>query len=254
MIDSHCHLDFPCFDADRQQILANCQAKNIHSILIPGTQASAWQRQISLCKYSPQLLYALGLHPYFLAQYQAEHMGQLADLLLAHKSQVLAVGEIGLDFAIGVDKARQQAVFEQQLQLAEVYKLPVILHHRRSHNQTIRTLKRMSLSRGGVVHAFSGSFYEAQSYIDLGFKLGIGGTITYPRAQKTRKVVSQVPLSSLLLETDAPDMPPMGLQGQRNSPENLPLILAALDDLREEPLELLTRVCENNFYDLFGVH
>lgn len=252
MIDSHCHLDFPCFDADRQQILANCQAKSIHTILIPGTQASAWDRQISLCKDKPQLAYALGLHPYFLAHYQAEHIGQLADLLLVNKNQVLAVGEIGLDFAIGVDKGLQQEVFERQLCLAETHKLPVILHHRHSHNQIIRTLKRLPVSRKGVVHAFSGSLYEAQTYIELGFKLGIGGTITYPRAKKTREVVGQVPLSCLLLETDAPDMPPIGTQGQRNTPENLGLILDVLQELREEPLELINQTCEQNFYDLFG--
>ena len=252
MIDSHCHLDFPCFDADRQQILANCQAKNIHNILIPGTQASAWDRQISLCNDTPQLAYALGLHPYFLPHYEVGHIDQLADLLQANRSKVLAVGEIGLDFAIGVDKVLQQAVFERQLQLAEAYKLPVILHHRQSHNQIIRTLKGFPVSRGGVVHAFSGSLYEAQTYIELGFKLGVGGTITYPRAHKTKEVIRQVPLSCLLLETDAPDMPPMGLQGQRNSPQNLGLILAALQALRAEPLGLIQQACEQNFHDLFS--
>jgi TatD DNase family protein len=252
MIDSHCHFDFPCFDVDRQQILVNCQKKNIHTILIPGTQASAWERQISLCNDTPQLAFALGLHPYFLAHFQSEHISQLGDLLLANKHQVLAVGEIGLDFAIPVDNALQQEVFEQQLLLAEAHRLPVILHHRRSHNQIIRTLKRLPVSRGGVVHAFSGSLYEAQTYIEMGFKLGIGGIITYPRAQKTREVSGQVPLSCLLLETDAPDMPPMGLQGQRNTPENLGLILDTLQELREEPIELVKQVCEQNYYDLFA--
>lgn len=253
MIDSHCHLDFPCFDADRQQILVNCQAKNIRTILIPGTQASAWDRQISLCNDNPQLMFALGLHPYFLAHFQEEHISHLGDLLLANKEQVRAVGEIGLDFVIEVDKGLQQGVFERQLQLAELHKLPVILHHRQSHNQIIRTLKGFPVSRGGVVHAFSGSLHEAKTYIELGFKLGIGGTITYTRAKKTREVIAHVPLSCLLLETDAPDMPPMGLQGQRNTPENLGLILEALQDLRDEPLELISQACEQNFHDLFGV-
>ncbi|MFT4937062.1 MAG: TatD DNase family protein [Paraglaciecola sp.] len=253
MIDSHCHLDFSCFDSDRCEILNTCQASNINTILIPGTQASAWDKQILLCQHCAQLKFSLGLHPFFLADFQEQHLTLLADLLTVHHDQVLAVGEIGLDFAIKVDRKLQQDVLEQQLALAQTHRLPVILHHRHSHNELLRTLKHWPLSRGGVVHAFSGSLQEAQRYIDLGFKLGVGGIITYPRAVKTRDTISKVPLSSLLLETDAPDMPLMGKQGKRNSPENLPLVLQALQELRVESSELVATVCEENFADLFVV-
>ena len=253
MIDSHCHLDFSCFDSDRREVLNACQANNIHTILIPGTQASAWNKQILLCQEFSQLKFSLGLHPYFLDDFQDQHLTLLADLLTANNGQVLALGEIGLDFAIKVDPKVQQDVLEQQLGLAQTHKLPVILHHRHSHNELLRTLKHFPLSRGGVVHAFSGSLQEAQRYIDLGFKLGVGGTITYPRAVKTRDTIRHVPLSSLLLETDAPDMPLMGKQGERNSPENIPLVLQALQELRAEPVEQVGRACEDNFADLFAV-
>lgn len=252
MIDSHCHLDFSCFDLDRREVLNACQLNNIHTILIPGTQASAWNKQISLCQHAPQLKFSLGLHPYFLDDFQTQHLSLLSDLLTAYRGQVAAVGEIGLDFAIKVDRKLQQEVLEQQLDLARTLNLPVILHHRHSHNELLRTLINSPISRGGVVHAFSGSIQEAQRYIDLGFKLGVGGTITYPRAVKTRDTIRQVPLSSLLLETDAPDMPLMGKQGQRNSPENLPLVLQALQSLRDEPNEQVAQACEDNFYNLFN--
>lgn len=252
MIDSHCHLDFSCFDSDRSEILKTCQSNNIHTILIPGTQANAWDKQISLCQHASQLKFALGLHPYFLGDFQLQDLTSLAELLSAYQGQVLAVGEIGLDFTIKVDRNLQQQVFEQQLDLAQSFNLPVILHHRHSHNELLRTLKLCRPSRGGVVHAFSGSIQEAQRYIDFGFKLGVGGTITYPRAVKTRETIRQVPLSSLLLETDAPDMPLMGKQGKRNSPENLPLVLQALQELRAEPREHVAMACEDNFADLFS--
>jgi TatD DNase family protein len=252
MIDSHCHLDFSCFDEDRREVLNICHANNIHTILIPGTQASAWNKQIQLCQHSSQLKFSLGLHPYFLNDFQEQHLSILADLLLVNRSQVLAVGEIGLDFAIKVDHKLQQEVFKYQLGLAQTHDLPVILHHRHSHNEILRTLKHALPSRGGVIHAFSGSLQEAHRYIELGFKLGVGGTITYPRAVKTRDTIRHVPLSSILLETDAPDMPLMGKQGKRNSPENLPLVLQALQELRAESIKEVERACEDNFADLFA--
>ncbi|MGS2721893.1 TatD family hydrolase [Paraglaciecola aestuariivivens] len=235
LIDSHCHLDFSCFDQDRADILRSCQQANISTIVLPGTQASGWAGQIALASQYAQIKFALGLHPYFLAQYSAEHLTLLAALLDDYKSQVVALGEIGLDGAIDVNWQLQEDVFIKQLNLAQDLALPVILHHRRSHNQLLRLIKQQKFSQGGIVHAFSGSKEQAMSYLELGFKIGVGGGITYPRANKTRTTVANLPLSSLVLETDAPDMPLYGKQGQRNSPENLPIILAALCELRAEP-------------------
>lgn len=249
MIDSHCHLDFSCFDHDRIEVLNSCKKQEIDTIVLPGTQASQWQKQIALCHLHPQLRFALGLHPYFLNNFEPAHLIQLTHQLNQYQNKVLALGEIGLDTYIDVDWALQVQVFEQQLRMAKEHKLPVILHHRNSHNELIRILKKEKFNEGGIVHAFSGSLQQALTYIDLGFKIGVGGGITYSRANKTRKTITQLPLSSLVLETDAPDMPLMGKQGQRNSPEYLPEILESLLLLRKETKQEVSVACTNNVRD-----
>ena len=246
MIDSHCHLDFSCFDHDRIEILDSCKSLGIETIVIPGTEASQWQKQIKLCHHYPQLRFALGLHPYFLNRFEPVHLVKLSHLLNQYKNEVLALGEIGLDAHIDVDWDLQIQIFERQLSIAEEHMLPVILHHRTSHNELIRILKAKKLSTGGIVHAFSGSLQEAQTYIDLGFKIGVGGIITYFRANKTRQTISQLPLSSLVLETDAPDMPLKGKQGQRNTPEFLPAIFECLVALRKETRHEILQTCAYN--------
>ncbi|MFQ3190546.1 MAG: TatD DNase family protein [Paraglaciecola sp.] len=246
LIDSHCHLDFSCFDHDRLEILNSCKSQSIDTIVIPGTQATLWQKQIGLCHLYPQLRFALGLHPFFLNSFEPEHLIELSTLLNRYQNQALAVGEIGLDTYIDVDWKLQLQVFEQQLLIAEGQMLPVILHHRNSHNELIRILKAKRFTQGGIVHAFSGSLQEAKNYIDLGFKIGVGGVITYPRAIKTRKTIAQLPLHCLVLETDAPDMPLMGNQGQRNSPEFLPNILESLSALRNETKQQILQACSHN--------
>jgi TatD DNase family protein len=171
---------------------------------------------------------------------------QLSQLLNQHQDKVLAVGEIGLDTHIDVDWKMQLQVFEQQLLIAEEHMLPVILHHRNSHNELIQSLKAKKFTQGGIVHAFSGSVQQANTYIDLGFKIGVGGGITYSRASKTRKTLSQLPINCLVLETDAPDMPLIGKQGLRNSPEYLPEIFESLLLLRAETKQQLLQACYQN--------
>ena len=194
----------------------------------------------------PQLRFALGLHPYFLKSFESLHFVELSQLLNQFQDKVLAVGEIGLDTHIDVDWKLQLQVFEQQLLIAEERMLPVILHHRNSHNELIRTLKAKKFTQGGIVHAFSGSVEVAKTYIDLGFKIGVGGGITYSRASKTRNTLAQLPINCLVLETDAPDMPLMGKQGQRNSPEYLPEIFESLLSLRTETKQQLLQACYQN--------
>ena len=246
LLDSHCHLDFSCFDHDRAEILDRCTKLTVDTIIIPGTQASQWQKQIDLCHKFPQLRFALGLHPYFLNSFESTHLEQLTSLINQHPQKVVALGEIGLDTHIDVDWKLQTQVFEQQLTIAKEHNFPVILHHRNSHNELIRILKAKKFTIGGIVHAFSGSLQEAQTYIDLGFKIGVGGGITYSRANKTRQTIAQIPLNSLVLETDAPDMPLMGKQGQRNSPEYLPEIFESLCALRNETKQEILHACLHN--------
>lgn len=246
LIDSHCHLDFPCFDEERHTIIKNCADLCIDTIVTPGTEASSWPKIMALSLQFKALKPALGLHPYFLKSYQEKDLETLLAYLTKYRQKIVALGEIGLDNFIDVEPALQRHVFESQLAIACDFNLPIIVHHRQSHNDIIKIIKRVKFTGGGIIHAFSGSLQEAFTYQDLGFKLGIGGLITYPRAQKTRHVVSQVPLELLVLETDAPDMPLFGRQGKRNTPENIPLILAELATLRTESKEEIAVQCRLN--------
>lgn len=256
MIDSHCHLDFKEFDDNRDKILQNCQKLGIKKILIPGTKTSGFTKQRQLAKCHSELDIAFGLHPYFLESSFKQSLDVMASMIAQHREEIVAVGEIGLDLAITerVSFKLQKQAFQSQLALAKQYQLPVILHHRKSHNELIQILKLNDFRNGGVVHAFSGSLQVARQYIEMGFKLGVGGTITYPRAQKTRETIAQVPLDTLLLETDAPDMPLCGKQGQVNSPLNLPEIVASLCELRSETEHQIVTQTTQTYQALFNLN
>lgn len=261
IIDSHCHLDFQAFDVDRESVLDNCTALGVEHIVIPAVTANTWQRVISLCSNYPKehkhpkghkhpmLHFALGLHPIFLAQHKAQDINLLDTQL--DKKTAIAVGEIGLDFFIKeLDQIKQIEIFEAQLILARKHDLPVILHVRKAHDQTIALLKKYP-TKGGIVHAFNGSMQQAHSYIELGFKLGFGGMLTYERSRKLRLLAKSLPLESIVLETDSPDMTVEQHRGYRNSPEFLPLILEALTDIRHEKKDLIAAITTQNVKQLF---
>ncbi|WJG10496.1 TatD family hydrolase [Aliiglaciecola sp. LCG003] len=256
MIDSHCHLDFAAFDRDRNAVMQRSQSLGISDIIIPGTQASQWPNLIALCEQHTNLHFALGLHPYFLQSASDNDLDVLQHLLSQQAKKVVAVGEIGLDFFEKTEavKKRQLHFFEQQLHIAQQHHLPVILHHRNSHNALIQSIKHCKFGYGGVIHAFSGSYQQACTYIELGFKLGVGGTITYERASKTRDVIKRIPLSTILLETDAPDMPLFGAQGERNSPEYLPQIAKVIASLKGIDIEQVSLQTDQNVQQLFGIN
>ncbi len=232
LIDSHCHLDFEQFDLDREQLLSHCQQLDIKDIVIPGVTANSWNKLLTVCQQSTMLHPALGLHPMFMKEHKPEHLIQLSEYIANH--HIIAIGEIGLDFYLkNHNKDAQITLFTQQLAIAQRAKLPVLLHVRKAHDQTISLLKEYSVT-GGIVHAFSGSLQQAKQYQDLGFVLGIGGAITHPRATRLRTMVCQLPLSSIVLETDAPDMPLHMMKQQCNTPENITVILEVLTALRSE--------------------
>jgi len=240
LIDSHCHLDVAAFDNDRQAVLARARDTGVVAIVVPGIQASGWQALVELCHGETCLYPALGMHPVFLEQHQPADL-QLLESLLATQP-VVAIGEIGLDFYVdGSDHARQQQLFESQLAIAAAAGLPVILHVRKAHDQVLTTLRRIRV-RGGICHAFNGSLQQASQYIDLGFRLGFGGMLTFERSTRLRKLARALPLDAMVLETDAPDMTVSQYQGERNSPEYLPYCLAALAAVRNEIPEEVARV------------
>lgn len=250
LFDTHCHLDVADFDADRAAVLARGRAAGVGQMVIPAVDAVGWPGLIDLCHREEGLYPALGLHPIFIDRHRDDDLVELRRLV--EKEHPVAIGEIGLDFYIKeLDRERQQWLFEQQLQIADEFQLPVLLHVRKSHDEVLSTLKRMRFTHGGIAHAFNGSRQQAQQYIDLGFKLGFGGMVTYERSSKLRQLAAELPLASLVLETDAPDMSPTAHHGGRNSPEYLPEILQAVAELRGLESELLAESLLSNAREIF---
>ncbi len=234
LIDSHCHLDMPAFDEDRQQVLHQARKSGVMGFVVPATTAASWQPILTLASQpeNSDIYPALGLHPYFCDSDSLQQLSALRALLISNKP--VAVGEIGLDFYIKDSNQQMQLqLFEQQLRLAAELELPVILHTRKAHDQVLKLLKRIPVI-GGISHAFNGSQQQAREYIKLGFCLGFGGMLTYPRSKKLRKLAAERPRQHIVLETDAPDMPGQAHQYQRNSPAYLPEILHAIADIRQE--------------------
>nr|WP_301308980.1 TatD family hydrolase [Pseudomonas migulae] len=255
MIDTHTHLDFPDFDEDRQALLTESRALGVRRIVVLGVYQANWQRVWDLVLSDPDLHAAFGLHPVYLEDHRPEDLHELGDWLtrLAGHHQLCAVGEIGLDYFIEtLDRERQQTLFDAQLQLAADFNLPALIHVRRSHAAVIATLKRFKLKRAGIIHAFAGSKEEAREYIKLGFKLGLGGAATWPQALRMHRVLAELPLESVVLETDSPDMAPAMFPGQRNSPAHLPAICEALAEIMAVSPEQLAAVSTTNSCDVFG--
>ena len=255
LIDTHTHLDFPDFDADRGELLVRCRDLGVERLVVLGVHQANWQRLWDLVQAEDSLYAAFGLHPMYLDEHRSGHLSELGDWLAhcAGHPKLCAVGEVGLDYFLEqLDRERQQQLFEGQLKLAIEFELPSLLHVRRAHAATIATLKRLKPMRGGIIHAFAGSTEEAREYLKLGFKLGLGGAPTWPQALRLRKVVAQLPLEAIVLETDSPDMAPAMHPNQRNSPEYLPDICAALAELRGINAKELARASSQNTAELFG--
>ena len=244
LIDTHCHFDVDDFDADRAEVAARALAAGVDTIVIPGYIASQWPKLFQVCDsiQQPRLLPAPGLHPCYVSQHEHAHLSELERLLQARRD-IVAVGEIGLDYFVPELKApelkaQQELFFREQLVLAMQYHKPVILHVRKAHAEVMAILTEMKFREGGIVHAYSGGIEEAKRYVRMGFRLGIGGALTYDQSKRLRTVVSEMPLEALVLETDAPDMIPAphrqaGERRSRNSPEFLPSVLAALSELKK---------------------
>lgn len=255
LIDTHTHLDFPDFDADRAGLLARATARGVTRMVVLGVYQANFQRVWDLACADPRLPAALGLHPVYLEQHRPADLEHLRGWLerLQGDPRLCAVGEFGLDYYLPhLDKAQQQHLFESQLQMACDFQLPALLHVRRSHAQVIATLKRYRPARAGIIHAFAGSYEEAREYLKLGFRLGLGGAGTWPQALRLRKTLARLPLDAVVLETDAPDMAPVMHPGVRNSPEHLPDIAQALAEVMGVDVQALADASTLNACQLFG--
>ncbi|HSH72534.1 MAG TPA: TatD family hydrolase [Methylophilaceae bacterium] len=236
LIDTHCHLDAAEFDADRDAVVISALNAGVSAIVVPSVHRANFDIVRQLAQTHHHCAYALGIHPLFVDGADPADLLLLAELLDQHAADPkgpVAIGEIGLDFFVeGYDRERQTYFFTEQLKLAQRFDLPVILHVRKSVDEILKHLRRIKV-RGGIAHAFNGSRQQAEIFIDMGFKLGFGGAMTYSRALKIRELAATLPLDAIVLETDAPDIPPewIGHQG-RNSPDQLPAIAQVLADLR----------------------
>ncbi len=236
LIDTHCHLDAAEFAADRAACHATAQAVGVEKLLIPAVSVANFPAVTAVCRDFAGCYPAYGIHPLYLDTVQsvagsvATAAEQLTDYLHTHPA--VAVGEIGLDFFVpGLDVVQQEALFIAQIKIAQQFHLPVVLHVRRAVDAILKNLRRYPVV-GGIAHAFNGSRQQAEMLINLGFKLGFGGAMTYPGSRRIRELAASLPLNSLLLETDSPDIPPAWLGGQRNSPAELVRIAQCLAALR----------------------
>lgn len=238
MIDSHCHLDAPELDPDRAAVHARAMAAGLQGIVIPAVERANFGAVASLCREYVGCFPAYGIHPMYVDRAEEGDLLALRETL--QREPAVAVGEIGLDnFVPTRNVERQTFFFTEQLKIAREFELPVILHVRKAIDEVLRELRKYKL-RGGIAHAFNGSRQQADEFIKLGFKLGFGGAMTWQRALRIRELAATLPLESIVLETDSPDIPPewLGNDG-RNEPAELARIAAVMAELRGIPVAAL---------------
>ena len=248
LIDTHCHLDAAEFDEDRDAVADAARQAGVSVIVVPAVERANFGAVASVCRDQPGCAAAYGIHPLYVARARAEDLEALHATVM--RENPVAVGEIGLDRFVdegdpAVRDATQMHYFIEQLNIAKTTQLPVILHVRRTIDLVLQQLRRVKL-RGGIAHAFNGSQQQAEEFIKLGFKLGFGGAMTYPRARKIRQLAASLPLDAIVLETDAPDMSPEWKVGARNTADQLPRIAKCLAGLRGVPLEVIAQTTTAN--------
>jgi TatD DNase family protein len=244
-IDTHCHLDAAEFGDNQPDIVCDAAAAGVNRLIIPSVACNNFEAVRRLCEQYPDCLPAYGIHPMYTDDATPHDLENLREFLKQHPAA--AIGEIGLDFFIQhYNQVRQEYFFAEQLKLARDFDLPVLLHIRRAQDTILKHLRQIKV-RGGIAHAFNGSRQQAEEFIKLGFKLGFGGAMTYSRATKLRELAATLPLDSIVLETDAPDIPPDFLErGLPNEPKYLPRIAQTLAELRGMSLEEVAKATTAN--------
>jgi TatD DNase family protein len=254
-VDTHCHVDATEFRGSLPEIISGAADKGVKAILLPTVQASDWIPAKHLASQHgnqiPGLVYTLGIHPLYINRAQDSDIdvlqGQIEQSL--DDPRFVGIGEIGLDYFVeGLDPQRQEFFFHKQLDLAQQFQLPVILHVRRSQDAILKALRKRTIT-SGIAHAFNGSHQQAEQFIELGFKLGFGGAATYDRALQIRRLLKELPLESIVTETDSPDIPPAWLKdegGKFNEPALLPRIATQLADIRGVSKEVFSKAVWQN--------
>jgi TatD DNase family protein len=258
LIDTHCHLDAAEFNDDRDDVALSAKNAGLQMIVVPAVEPKNFQNVINLSRQYAYCCYALGMHPLYVdnaGPSQIKALSALVEQILLEENKLVAIGEIGLDFFVSQqnqqeNRETQEYFFSEQLKIAKKFDLPVILHVRRAIDEVLKHLRRTKV-QGGIAHAFNGSSQQAHEFIKLGFKLGFGGAMTYTRAHKIRELAKILPLDSIVLETDAPDIPPewLGTKG-RNQPKELIKIAQVLADLRGIPITQIIEITSKNAVEI----
>jgi TatD DNase family protein len=251
--DSHCHLDAEEFSKDLSLVIARAAEQGVAGILVPTVDVKSFDHVIAIVErwssLIPYLCFTLGIHPLYTPAAKEDDLKILLEYIQKYHQhpRFVGIGEIGLDYFVAdLDPVKQEWFFDEQLKLAKQFDLPVILHVRKSQDQILKRLRKIGLS-GGIAHAFNGSMVQASQFIALNFKLGFGGTLTYDRSLQIRRLATDLPLDSYVLETDAPDIPPAWLkdsidQKRRNEPLEIPRIAETFATLRDLPLEQVSKI------------
>jgi len=251
LVDTHCHLDDGEFDRDRDEVIARAREAGVRRQVVPAVDAASWPKLREVCSRDDGLYAAYGLHPMLLDRHTDAHLDELRGWI--ERERPVAVGECGLDYFIeGLDPQRQQHYFDGQLKIAREFDLPVIVHARRAVDAVIASIRRVGGLRG-VVHSFSGSEEQARQLWKQGFLLGLGGPVTYERANRLRTLAASMPLEFLLLETDAPDQPDVDIRGQRNEPARMTRVLRTIAELRGVDTDEVAKATTANAERLFAL-
>ena len=255
-IDTHCHLDAHEFGVQSLDLAAQAQARGVTMVVIPAVERGNFGAVQALAQQAPNACYGLGIHPIYVPQAREEDLDFLREAVARamEDPRFVAVGEIGLDFFVPMlnePAMRDKQVFflREQLKIARDFGLPVLCHVRKSQDQLLKHVRQIG-PPGGIAHAFNGSFQQAQSYIDCGFKLGFGGNLTFTRALQIRRLATELPLSSIVMETDAPDIAPSWLHPGVNTPAETAAIGEALAALRGDAPACVARATTKNALDV----
>ncbi|SDK84372.1 TatD DNase family protein [Franzmannia pantelleriensis] len=250
LIDAHCHLDFPDFDSDREAVIARAKAAGVGGFVVPGTTRARWPAVLALGERD-DVSVCLGLHPYFIDEHVESDLQALDDALAADP-QIVAVGECGIDARFSETWEAQWQLFDAQVRLAKRHALPLVIHCVRANDQLAKRLRQLAPPHGGLIHGFAGSPEQALVFIELGFVVGLGGALTHPRARRLQRAVAALPDDGYVLETDSPDMPLAGYQGQRNEPARVAEVCRQVAALRGQQEKDVAAASSATAQRLFG--
>ncbi len=254
LIDSHCHLEMPEFKKDLETVVRNAKESGIEYIFTVGTEEKDWKRTLEIAHSHPFIYAILGVHPHHAREIHDQTYSRLKEL--CQDKKVRAIGEMGLDFFRNLSPRETQLKrFREQIGLAKTLGLPIVVHDRDAHQETIEILKSENAEEcGGIIHCFSGDYEMAKICMDMGFQISIPGTITFKNAELFREAVKKIPLESLLVETDAPFLTPEPFRGRRNEPGHVRYTAQKLAEIKKIPFEKLADVTSENALRVYRVN